>query len=646
MKTKLLSVILVLAMLMTSVMCVLPASGVEPDYDALAKAEGYVCRVGEPNADFTGYYKFFSSKVDGYDNTENALDAAFADGKTSATITLIADISGVKADVVIEKGKTLVIDGVSNLSFTTNYGLRVNGGKLTVKNLDIKIADGSEQPIGGILGQGGTLTFEGCNITTVGKFNRNGDGIIFSNTTADGTSLNLKGCSIRVGNEGTWLSTTRGLFANFQGKQNVTCNFDSTDIDISANKNLKLFHSGYGILKITNNSVIKVANSIGNKDVTVADSTLEAVGDGVNLFDYSNYSTAIDIKATNANLTSKANVFYFKDTMERTKTMNVTIDGASVVTAGNRLLNFLGFDSKDPGNNPIKVNATIGGTTQLNWQCTGEDSGVYACGKAIDMVLTLKDEVSYQAAKDGKTAVSVANGGNPLKFFVFNLLDKASVSVPNGTMLYPHTTRTTYNLSDRATFTAKVEYGGNSALTKNHIYTPEMKFGASVRIVPDAENSNGLRFTSTLVNNATPTRYGTLIVKAADLGDTEFTIAALTAANIKFANIAATEEGTVKGDDKTTYNAALVNLPDAEFTTEFAARAYAVYTIDGTEYIVYSDFTAKDNVRSLVNVAEAALNDTKSTQSEEYCYKIAEDVYSPYTPAQYEVLKAYAAKKN
>ena len=146
--------------------------------------------------------------------------------------------------------------------------------------------------------------------------------------------------------------------------------------------------------------------------------------------------------------------------------------------------------------------------------------------------------------------------------------------------------------------------------------------------------------------STTPTRYGTLIVKAADLGDTEFTIAALTAANIKFANIAATEEGTVKGDDKTTYNAALVNLPDAEFTTEFAARAYAVYTVNGEEYIVYSDFSKTDNIRSLTDVAEAALADTKPTQSEEYCYKIAEDVYSPYTPAQYEVLKAYAAKKN
>ena len=173
-----------------------------------------------------------------------------------------------------------------------------------------------------------------------------------------------------------------------------------------------------------------------------------------------------------------------------------------------------------------------------------------------------------------------------------------------------------------------------------------MAVGASVRIVPDAENSNGLRFTSTLVNNATPTRYGTLIVKAADLGDTEFTIAALTAANIKFANIAATEEGTVKGDDKTTYNAALVNLPDAEFTTEFAARAYAVYTVNGEEYIVYSDFSKTDNIRSLTDVAEAALADTKSTQSEEYCYEVGENTYSPYTKTQYELLRNYAAKKN
>lgn len=92
MKTKLLSVFLVLAMLMTSVLCVLPASAVEADYDALAKAEGYVCRVGEPNADFTGYYKFFSAADTGYtEDQPNALVAAFG-SSNEATITLIDTI--------------------------------------------------------------------------------------------------------------------------------------------------------------------------------------------------------------------------------------------------------------------------------------------------------------------------------------------------------------------------------------------------------------------------------------------------------------------------------------------------------------------------------------------------------------------------
>ncbi|HBF15579.1 MAG TPA: hypothetical protein DDW30_07885 [Clostridiales bacterium] len=671
MKTKLLSMFLVLAMLMTSVLCVLPASAVEEDYDALAKAEGYVCRVGTAeeayaNGAYTGYYKFFSSKVDGYDNTKNALDAAFADGKTSATITLIADVSGVKADVVIEKGKTLVIDGVSNLSFTTNYGLRVNGGKLTVKNLDIKIADGSEQPIGGILGKGGTLTFEGCNITTVGSYNRKDSALIFSNTTAGGTSLNLTRCSIRVGNEGTWLSGSKGLFANFQKQQNVTCNFDNVDIDISGNKNLKLFDSGYGILKITNNSVIKTANSIGTMNVTVADSTLEAVGDGVNLFDYSNYSATIDIKATNANLTSKANVFYFTDTTERTRTMNVTIDGASVVTAGNRLMKFIGFDSKDPSNNPIKVNATIGGTTQLNWQCTGENNGIYACGKAIDMVLNIWDEASYVVNMDNKiynnkedgtktianTAISVAHGGNPLKSFVFNLLGKASVSVPEGILLVAGGTETTYNRADSTHFEAATEKSG-AALTTNYIATPKMKSGASVRIVFDETNSNGLRFTSMLHKNAKYKIYGTLIVKAADLGDNEFTMAALDAANIKYANIVADANGTVEGKDDKTYNAALVNLPEAEYTTDFAARAYVIYEINGEDYIVYSDFVATkdaegnlkgDNIRSLSEVAEKARADTEEEYSEEYCHLVAEGTYSPYTQKQYDKLLDFVKK--
>lgn len=618
MKTKLLSVFLVLAMLMTSVLCVLSASAVEADYDALAKAEGYVCRVGEPNADFTGYYKFFSAADTGYtEDQPNALVAALGAGN-EATITLIDTINVsqevrnavntkfLHTSVAIPGGKTLTING-NGQTYNSKWGFRAAGGNLTVKNLNIVLVSGANEAFGDVR-QNGTLTFEDCTMTAQAAIDRSANGFFIHYEPSKMATVNLKNCNISI------VGSDKGgaMFWSTDGSK-ITVNLDNVVFDTSKNPNMAGFNLKGGALNVIGGSDIKAGcNVISNvANVTVTDSKMTSTNasNNGNLFSYNGLGVAV----------------------------HINVSGNSVLTASNRIMNFI--------NNTQAVNVTIGGQTQLIWQGKAEDNGFYACGKNCDLVLTIKDEVSYQAAS-GKTAVSVANGGNPLKSFVFNLLDKASVSVPNGTMLYPHTTRTTYNLSDRATFTAKVEYGGNSALTKNHIYTPEMKFGASVRIVPDAENSNGLRFTSMLVNNATPTRYGTLIVKAADLGDTEFTIAALTAANIKFANIAATEEGTVKGDDKTTYNAALVNLPDAEFTTEFAARAYAVYTIDGTEYIVYSDFTAKDNVRSLVNVAEAALNDTESTQSEEYCYKIAEDVYSPYTPAQYEVLKAYAAKKN
>lgn len=420
-------------------------------------------------------------------------------------------------------------------------------------------------------------------------------------------TVNLKNCNISI------VGSDKGgaMFWSNDGSK-ITVNLDHVVFDTSKNPNMSGFNLKGGTLNVIGGSDIKAAcNVISNvANVTVTDSKMtstNASGNG-NLFS----SNGLDVA------------------------VNINVSGNSVLTGSNRIMNFI--------NNTQAVNVTIGGQTQLIWQGKAEDNGFYACGKNCDLVLTIKDEVSYQAAS-GKTAVSVAHGSNPLKSFVFNLLGKASVSVPGGTLLNAFSVETTYNRADSTNFEAATEKSG-SKLTTNYIATPKMVVGASVRIVPDLENSNGLRFTSTLVNNATPTRYGTLIVKAADLGDTEFTIAALTAANIKFANIAATEEGTVKGDDKTTYNAALVNLPDAEFTTEFAARAYAVYTVNGEEYIVYSDFSKTDNIRSLTDVAEAALADTKSTQSEEYCYEVGENTYSPYTKTQYELLRNYAAKKN
>ena len=140
-------------------------------------------------------------------------------------------------------------------------------------------------------------------------------------------------------------------------------------------------------------------------------------------------------------------------------------------------------------------------------------------------------------------------------------------------------------------------------------------------------------------------RYGTLIAKKSELGSVDFTVEAMTATGVKFANIVATEEGTVAGDAVNTYNAALTNLPEDQFVTDFAARAYAVYTVDGKEYTVYSDFNETDNVRNISDVAAVARADTQTGSDEIYRYEVAEGVWSRYTKSQYDLLLTFIKKK-
>ena len=619
MKTKLLSVFLVLAMLLTSVLCLLPAAA-ETDYDAEAKTKGYVCRVGTAEEaaknDYAGYYK-------------NVLDASHAARTGGKTITMIADatFSG-KVNMEANDGHAFVLDGNNHTLTISGVSFRSNGGTMTVKNLKVVTADGSSEGV--ITSNGGVMTFENCSFTATAKYNRT-HGFISSNTSAE-ASLTFKNCNFSIDATSEWAKKGTAFFHRY-GKNNPVLNFEGTTLDLSQT-NLALSNSGNVVLSVKDNSNIKTTKSIPSANVTIIDSAVECTAENVNLFNYSSYGT-VNVTAISAKLTGKKYVFKFEATKD---SANVTLDGDTVVNGTKRAFSVT--------NNLCPVKITAKGNTTI--QSSGNEA-IYVCGSDSEnatFALTMMDKVTLTSPKDG-VSFAVTSGTRPIKKATIKVLDTVTIDVPNGTFL-PTSSEIangaiTYIRYDRATVNANAQFTDADRVKVTNINTPEMKFGASVRIV---EGSNGLRFTSTLANGAAPTRYGTLIVKAADLGDTEFTIAALTAANIKFANIVATEEGTVKGEDKTAYNAALVNLPDAEFTTEFAARAYAVYTVDGAEYIVYSDFTAKDNVRSLVNVAEEALNDTKSAQSEEYCYKIAEDTYSPYTPAQYEVLKVYAAKKN
>ena len=81
------------------------------------------------------------------------------------------------------------------------------------------------------------------------------------------------------------------------------------------------------------------------------------------------------------------------------------------------------------------------------------------------------------------------------------------------------------------------------------------------------------------------------------------------------------------------YRAYMYGIPAAEYFTSVQARGYVI--ADGVTY--YSE--AID--RSIAEVATLAKRDTKSEQTDEYKYEIAEGVWSPYTKEQLEGLDDY-----
>ena len=166
--------------------------------------------------------------------------------------------------------------------------------------------------------------------------------------------------------------------------------------------------------------------------------------------------------------------------------------------------------------------------------------------------------------------------------------------------------------------------------------------GASVRIA-DVKNGGGIRFESKvntdLYNSLKNTEgvtvsLGTIIVPEEYRAGKDITFD-----NFKTASNGGTNEKKnlcvditqTKWQDEANgiYTAALINLKEANYKKQFAARGYMKVTYaDGTEEYFYSDFDADGNVRSIQAVASAALADTSAT----------------YTEAQKAILKVFAGQ--
>ena len=166
--------------------------------------------------------------------------------------------------------------------------------------------------------------------------------------------------------------------------------------------------------------------------------------------------------------------------------------------------------------------------------------------------------------------------------------------------------------------------------------------GASVRIA-DVKNGGGIRFESkvnTDLYNSLKNTEGVTVSLGTIIVPEEYRVGK----DITFDNFKTASQGGTNGaknlcvdipqtkwqdEANGIYTAALINLKEANYTKQFAARGYMKVTYaDGHSDYYYSDFDKDGNVRSIQAVASAALADTSVT----------------YTEAQKAILKVFAGQ--
>ncbi len=706
MKKKLLSLFLALSMLLTSVLCLLPvaAEGTEDPRDTAAREAGNVCRVGE--ASEGKYYNNVNTAVSEalksnnktvtvtlIDNTTLESNIVVTNGNTfvldgnNKTLTTSAAFRLEKGALTV---KNTII--VTKDSSTSEIGCIVSsGGTLTFGNCTFNITRGYNRNSDGLFvsNTGANIAFEliGC------KFSIDKNSKFATQTTettdADGNKTTVK----KVGS----------VFAKY-GNGNATWKLNNTTIDISEIAKLKLGNTEKATLEIKNGTKIKTTQSITNITVTIADSNVEATADA-NLFDYTNNKDAINITVVKSTLTAKKQVFAVPKTFS---TVNISLEGSTVKSTGNGgdnnalyiyqnknavTVNVVNTTLESKGHavqfkeTMADVLLSLDGTSKVN----GEHRAIQISGIQSSVVVTAAGQTEIQTTDADWTCAIFISGHGNANSFNLTLQDNAKLVSNKSAIKFRNTdsykmTKATIQVLDNATIKAvqELEWADNLALSEGKVTyivsgnvtrTVEKEFatfgdvtyieavapttnkGAAVRIVGD---QNGIMFGSTLQELAananglvTFVKCGTLIVKAEDIEKAgAFTLEALTKAKeegkLKFANIEATEEGWTIADGKRTFNASIIGLPDDQITTNFAARSYVVYTINGEEHIVYSAFDSTGNCRSLAGIAQAALDDINETQTGDYQNATVVDgktVYSPYTASQRVLLEEYAKKK-
>ncbi|MBQ9112716.1 MAG: hypothetical protein IJY08_03955 [Clostridia bacterium] len=362
----------------------------------------------------------------------------------------------------------------------------------------------------------------------------------------------------------------------------------------------------------------------------------------------------------------------------------LTLTGnTSIKMNGNTIINVSAVD--EAFNVTMEDNALIetnNGNQVIYTHANVADASGKFIGTAKPFNLTMSDNAKIVQTKSGKNAIGLNNSQRPVSVANIILNDNSVIQAPGiAIRVYTATANiTVYENADIAGETSDVAVGGVEGgktmlpesvnivtfgsetlkMDVGTLYAPVMADKPTMRI---NGTSYGLRFTSSFQKERSTVikaAFGTLITKADTVANTEFSAAALTAANAKFIDIKAVDgiDSGVSGS----FNAALVDVKEANHNTVFAARSYSEYTFvndthKNVKVTCYSDVCTG----TYADAALAQLADIKDASETGYtndvdAYPVLDAATGKYTwtegkkysklnDAQYTAISAIAGKK-
>lgn len=543
-----------------------------------------------------------------------------------ATVKLLANYYAATPETIVSNGVSYTFDG-NGYNFyaanTGNYMLNLSGsGTANVNNLTVYAQGAGVRT--GLNRRSSVLNLTFTNVKLyVGSANENGR--IRSNTYAIGLYCQTPSLVEIKGSESVIKNATGNLILCKNGVLNVEDgSYNSRD---------------EAVMTQGDNAVINIYGGTF-EGIDQADALIRADRGTLNMFGGRFTNNGMCVARTLGGKTKNENGSDNTITTETNGTLNI-MGGVLIATPGNTQT--WGAVVRCGGSFTYGT-VNISGGTLVN-QKTGSQQVVFKNNTCASLNITGGKFLAsaaqlYFVNTNGCADITMANGYHPTDSH-----GDVAVGTYSGTCNFEGETYKVWTFSGAT----------------DSKYAMTAKPGAQVRMTA---GSTGLRFISTITADKIAAAkelagatgsisYGTVIapmdyVVCADA----FTMEALDAASalkdvtVRYKDIKA-DAGLIEDENgNVEIRAALTNIQTANLTRAFAAISYVkVVDAEGAVTYYYSEFDGVNNVRSIRQVAEAALADTKTAQSDEYRYATTDadgnTVYSRYSESAREILKGF-----